>query len=147
MFYKNRNKFREIGHTADVGLQAEGATFAELFANLAYGMLDIITANLNSDVGQSLNITLEEESLSDLVVSWLSEINYQLMVHDFLIGRIKSLDIKAGKNAYRLSGICLGGSAACALAGFKTEIKAVTYHQLKVQQRKNGYWAQVIFDI
>ena len=59
-------RFKEIEHTADVGIIAYGKTLEELFENAACGMLHISYGNLSIDANLSLKIDIEEpdETLS-----------------------------------------------------------------------------------
>ncbi len=42
---KKKIKFKEIDHTADVGIIAYGESMEEMFENAAYGMLNIQERN------------------------------------------------------------------------------------------------------
>ncbi len=140
-------KFREIEHTADVGIIAYGETLETLFENAAYGMLYISYGNLSIDSNLSLKIELEEPDEYTLLVTWLSEINYLTIGNDFMIHKISHINITHSEKIWKLEAVIKGTQAANFLDFFNTEIKAVTYHQLKIKETKNGFECQVIFDI
>ena len=150
---KNKTKpFYEIEHTADKGLCATGKTIEDLFINMTAGMYYIIYTNtgiLNKkkSIGKKI-IDLKASSLPDLLVSWLSEINFLLVVENFYLKDIEDLKvIKDNNDRYMLKAKLNGDECADYKKAIRTEIKAVTYHQLKVEQVKNGYTGRVIFDV
>lgn len=140
-------RFKEIEHTADVGIIAYGKTLEELFENAACGMLYISYGNLSIDANLSLKIDIEEPDETHLLVAWLSEINYLTLSNDFLTHTIKDLKIKQSEKSIRLQAKISGTQAGTFLDFFNTEIKAVTYHKLKIEKKKDHYECQVIFDI
>ena len=144
---KLTNKWKEIEHTADVGIIAYGESFEEMFKNAAYGMLNISYGNLSIDSDLSLKVFVEENNEFNLLVSWLSEINYLTVVNDFIAHEIKSIQIEHTPELWKLNAELNGTQAANFLDFFNTEIKAVTYHQLKIEKKKGHYECQVIFDI
>lgn len=139
--------WKEIEHTADVGIVAYGKTLEELFENAACGMLYISYGNLSIDANFLLKVDIEEPDETHLLVAWLSEINYLTLTNDFLVHSIKDIKIKTAKNKCSLQADITGTQAATFLEFFNTEIKAVTYHNLKIEKIKGHYKCQVIFDI
>ncbi len=147
MFSYNPDKFREIDHTADIGLRAEGDTLPELFANLAFGMIHIIAGNAERPKNTHLLIEVREKSEADLIVSWLSEINYHLTVHHFLLSEIKNIKVDMIEDGCHLKANLTGTNILHHHTELRTEIKAVTYHQLIFEKIEGVYVGQVIFDI
>lgn len=141
------SRFDEIEHTADTGLSGEGETLPALFASLAFGMLQIITKVHDQTETRRCKVNLNEFSVDDLLIRWLSEINYLLLVNHFLPSSITGMKINDTPDGFLLHA-CLHGSDTESLPGLmEKEIKAVTYHQLAVVRKKNNYSARVIFDI
>jgi SHS2 domain-containing protein len=140
-------KWKEIEHTADVGIIAYGKTMEELFENAAFGMLFISYGNLSIKSNFTLKIDIEEPDETHLLVAWLSELNYLTLTNDFLTHSINDLKITQSKESWRLQVEISGTQAGTFLDFFNTEIKAVTYHKLKIVKKKNHFECQVIFDI
>jgi len=141
------SRFNEIEHTADIGLSGEGETLPALFASLAFGMLQIITKVHRQADEIRRQITFDEPSVDDLLIRWLSEINYLMQVNHFLPSSIPDLKIDETPDAFLLRA-CLHGSDSSAFPDMiEKEIKAVTYHQLAVTNQDKCYTARVIFDI
>jgi SHS2 domain-containing protein len=147
MFTKNISKFEEIEHTADIGILASAETLPELMANLAFGMLDIITGDIETQISVKRSIKVEGPTLMDLIVGWLSEINFLLTVHHYLVTGIDIISIDQTFGNFIISSDLYGKDSTPIESSFKTEIKAVTYHKLICEKRDDEYIGQVIFDI
>ncbi len=147
IYKKNTSKYKEIDHTADVGISATGESLPELFSNLTFGMLHIMTTAARTTGKTQRSVQLAEPSLPDLVVSWLSEINYLFHVHHFLVDVIESITIEESRDTVQLSATLVGNDMTNLASCLKTEIKAVTYHQLTCEKENGHYISRVIFDI
>lgn len=136
-------RFELLDHTADTGIIAYGRDLKEGFCNAAYGMFSII-ADLRLVKGvKEIGITVEGVDLHGLLVAWLSELLYYQAVKDILFSQfdIDEMDER------RLKGQAYGEVCDKRRHELKTEIKTVTYHQLKIEEEKGIWRIQVIFDI
>jgi SHS2 domain-containing protein len=147
MYIKDTSKFHEIEHTADIGLEIVGDTPDKLFANAAFGMYYLLYGDLKISENYERFVRLKEATLPDLFVAWLSEINYILMVENFIANKIVDMTVKSREDSHTLEAKLSGDHSRKYEDYMQTEIKAVTYHGLSVKKRKNGFWARVIFDI
>lgn len=138
-----RPKYRQIDHTADAGIIAYGVDLAELFANAAYGLFDIITNLEKVEPKETRSVMVESSDLEALLVDWLSELNYLFLTERELYKQffIKTID------ELRLSAQLGGEKLDYNRHEIYTEVKAVTYHKLYVQKTARGWEAQVIFDL
>ena len=132
-----------IEHTADIGLRARGKDLKEFFTNAAGGMFAIIAELKNVRTKEKVPIKLEAPNIEELFLSWLSELLYQhnskrILFKEFLIDKLTDNEISAR---------AMGEKLDLKRQGLKKEIKAVTYHQLKVQKLKNYWQGEVIFDV
>ena len=147
MFKLDKSKFHEIEHTADTGIMATGSSLEELFANAAFGMLSIIYHEFPRQAYGSQTVELQESNLVELLVRWLSEINFMLLVHHFLPVHILQLQVQEINQNYNLQAVIAGGESTHQQEAIRTEIKAVTYHQLELDRNEEGYRVRIIFDI
>lgn len=136
-------KYEIIDHTADIGLRARGRDLAELFANAAYGMFDILADLKNVQAEQKLTINLKAPNIEELFLSWLRELLYQynskeIILKQFSIDKLTSQMLSAEVKGEKLDP---------SKHSLKKEIKAVTYHQLEVKQVKGAWQGQAIFDV
>lgn len=135
--------FEVIDHTADIGIMAYGKTLADMMSAAAEGMTGLMTDI--SRVGNRLHkkIELQEADGETLLVAWLNELLYQFEVERLLFS---SFDVKV-QEGNRLTADCRGEKFDPARHRIKREIKAATYHNLKIMKERNGYTARIIFDI
>ncbi len=137
-----------IEHTADVGLKANGTTLKELFENAARGMFEIISG-AKVDKGKAeqrskkIEIKRQTEDFEELLVNWLSELLYIFNKEKILFNNFKILEL----NNKGLIGNSSGNKIDLASASLQTEIKAVTFHDLKIEKDKNGFSCRIIFDV
>ena len=136
-------RYEVIDHTADIGIKAYGKDLRELFVNAAYGMFDILADLKNVRAKEQLAIKVEAPNVEELFLSWLSELLYQynnkkIIFKEFLIEELSGKVISARAQ---------GEKWDLHKHRLKAEIKAVTYHQLKVQKVKDIWQAEVIFDV
>ena len=137
-----RDGFEIIDHTADVAIAAYGADLKKAFANAALGMFSIITDLdiVNEKVIRDVEVTSED--MKDLLVSWLNELLFVCEVDKILF---KRFDISELSDT-RMLAKCYGEKINLKRHKIKAEIKAATYHMLKIEEG-NGVRVQVLFDI
>ena len=131
-----------LEHTADIGLKASEGSLEELFATATRGMAEIAGV-WRPDDGEEISIEVEPGNLGTLLVDWLSEVLY---LHDSRGEAIAGAQISEVSEEEGVR-----GSARLAPFGDNSgdgiQIKAVTYHQLRVERDGEGWVAQVYFDI
>src|SRR5262245_48036974 len=138
-------KFEVIEHTADVGLRIEAVTLHELFQEAARGAFALIVENPAAiQSRRSVAIELEAEDVEGLFVDWLRELIY-LFETDRLL--LCEFDIQLADGNRRLRAQCRGESADWSRHLPDNELKAVTYHGLRIAETPGGWEAEVIFDI
>jgi protein archease len=135
--------FRVLEHTADVGFEAMGATREEVFANAARALQDLSVDLDRIEARDEIAIAVEGENASELLVNWLSQILYLSdaegwVFRDFEIRRLRDCALEA---------IARGEKFDRARHHVKLEVKAITYHQLALEQTPQGWRAQVYVDI
>jgi SHS2 domain-containing protein len=136
-------RFEILDHTADIGIIVHGENLKALFENAGEAFFHLITDLRKVRRRTERRINLGGESLDRLMVDWLSELLYLHEVENLLF---KGFNVESvGEDGLRA--IVKGEPFQEGVHVIKTEVKAVTYHQIEVRQ-ENGHWrAQVIFDL
>ncbi len=136
-------KYRFIDHTGDVGVVVEGGTLEELFQHAAESFFYVITEPENIEGVASRKVSLHAAGQEELLVDWLNEFLYLFDTQGLLFGRfdIERLD------EHRLEAIVWGEEYDKKKHPIKTTIKAVTFHQLRIEKKNGGWRAQIIFDL
>ncbi|MDD4859158.1 MAG: archease [Dehalococcoidales bacterium] len=134
-------KYRLIGHTADIGLEAYGKTMPEAFANAAYGMFAIMTDLRKVRAKTSRRIEIKESDIETLLVEWLNRLIYYFDAEMLLF---KRFDIVKFDDTH-LTAVCYGEKFDAARHEIKIGVKAATYYSLEIDKERNR--VRVIFDI
>ena len=139
-------RYEYLEHTGDIGICAYGSTLEELFINAAQGLLEAIADLSTVGTTTQMKIEVSAESLEELMVAWLDELNFRHEVEEVFFRRVEIREISDGP--CQLSAIAYGEPADFAKHVVYTEIKSITYHQLVVEQTPDNRWrTQVIFDL
>jgi len=135
--------FREIEHTADLGIEVEADSSSELFRRAGLALFSLMVSLDKVEVREEREEIVQAEGWEDLLHDWLSRLLSRFLQDGFIAVAITIDDINSTHLRARLAGEKLDYERHA----FETEIKAVTYHQLSVSC-DNGRWqARVIFDV
>ncbi len=132
--------YQIIDHTADIGIKITAPTLECLFIDSALAMFDIIGYSVKG-VDQKVEISLKSNSIEDLLHDFLSELLYIYETDNIAFSRIKIKKLLKNSLSVTVYGEIVEQEQA------KTEIKAVTYHRLKIEKNEDKYSVEIIFDI
>jgi SHS2 domain-containing protein len=142
-------RFELLEHTADIILLAHGATLDELFANAAYGMFSVIGEPDHAQLdraspgcGTEREINVAGDDLESLLVAWLSELLFLFETTEIFFA-----DFECRISGNQLTAMARGEKFNAEKHEFKTEIKAVTRHQLRVSQTEGEWQAKILLDL
>ena len=123
---------KNFEHTADIGIEIESQTLSEAFQEVSLSFSEIITGGSLPEVLTSKEVFLESDNLDSLLVDFLSYLIVLFDTDDFIAGSAK-LEISK-KNSFQLAGKLVGETYNQDKHGYGVEIKAISYHQLLVQE-------------
>ncbi|HZA40319.1 MAG TPA: archease [Actinomycetota bacterium] len=130
-----------LEHTADIGVRAHGESLAEVF-ECATRALAEIAGIWRPGSGEEVKVEVEAEDPGALLVDWLSEVLYLEDGRDAAIAGVQMHRVAPG---FASGAVSLSPLDSDPVEG--VQIKAVTYHQLLVDQGPDGWSARVFFDI
>jgi protein archease len=130
-------------HTADIGLRAEADTPEELMSALAEGLAELICPRAGVRAERRVAVRLEAEDREGLTVDFLWKVMSAVEYDGFAIARV---DVHRAREK-ALEADLWGEDRDPARHEIVTEIKAVTYHQLKVAREAGRWTARVILDL
>ena len=130
-------------HTADIGLEARADSLGELFEALAEGLTDVICVRERVRPTETRGTVVRAEDVEALAVDFLSEVRSLLEMQRFLPAavRVREIDDNAVVAEY------VGEPYDLSRHELRTEVKAVTYHQLKISHEDDGWIGRVILDV
>lgn len=142
--------FEALPHTADLKIRVYGASLSQLFEHAVIGMFQSIEpvtplCSIKNDrlVCKNFNtersVTLTSPDIELLLIDFLSEALYFSDIYNeaYLKAVIHHIDERSVKAT--LYGV--------SVKRFGIEIKAVTYHDLKIIKTDDGYQVDIVFDI
>lgn len=135
--------FEFFEHTADLGIRARAAELADLLDEAARALTAAIAAHpehVREVERWPLRIEGDEPEL--LLFDWLNEILYLFESRALLGCRFEVTVDETGA-----SGVMIGESFDETRHGRGHEVKAITYHALRVERVDEGWLAEVIVDI
>ena len=143
MFLSLDPQFIILEHPSDLGIEAYGHTMEEMFTNAALGVVSIITEP--SQVNQKLErqITLQALDRENLLVRWLNEILFLFHGEKFLVQKVRFETLTDRSLKADVFGEMMDPSRH----ELKLDIKAVTYHQLKIEDHQDKWTARVFVDV
>ncbi len=138
------DRFEFFDHTADIGVHIYGKSLAELFENAARALHEALGRLHKTQDALQKTVDLQAESTEDLLHDWLAELIYEIEASRILYDRFEFHEL----TPLRLTATLGGGPIDFTRSEANEEIKAVTYHKLRVEPQPDGSWrATVIFDV
>jgi SHS2 domain-containing protein len=145
--------FELFDHTADLGLRVRGATLEALLADAGRGLLAMHVADpasVQPVATRTIEIPASEPAY--LLFDWLSELLYMFESEKLLLAEFE-IEIKHGTTAEEATSVSLRATCRGEIMDpnrhvMDHEVKAITYHALKLRREPEGTWlAEVIVDI
>jgi SHS2 domain-containing protein len=135
--------FRILEHTADVGFEAFGSTREEAFANAARALFNLIVDLDAIETHDEVTLQIQGPDPESLLVNWLSELLYLHDAEDWLFRDFEIQHLQDDS----MSALARGEKFHRARHQTKLMVKAITYHQLVLEESPQGWRAQVYVDI
>ncbi|MBI4559328.1 MAG: archease [Candidatus Hydrogenedentes bacterium] len=133
--------YQFLEHTADVRAECRAPTFEALLETAAQALYAVAFNRIHHQADLERRLQLTADSPEETLVRWLQDLIYLMDVEHFIATRF---DIQATPTT----------TLHATLHGYHytpeeraTEIKAATYHGMKVSKTDAGYLAEVIFDL
>lgn len=140
---KNKKNYRIIDHTADTGIEVQGATCEELFENAARAFCDVLCDEKTVRPVVAKKVGLTRANNEELLQAFLSELLFYFEKDQLLFSAVHI----TFTNNHTLAATLKGESLVPGRHHVKTGIKAVTFHQLRVWREEMQWKARVIFDV
>lgn len=135
--------FEILEHTADLKVRVRGSGPDDLFKNAGLAIFQISAEkqSIRDKNKHKISIKQSAQNIEELFINWLNELLSLSAVKGVIFE-----DIKINKlNEKELEAVAVGSD----IRNYKvnTEIKAATYHELRVSKANSGWEAEIIFDV
>ena len=136
-------RFQILPHTADLRLKVYGKDLPELFGNAALGLAHVLYKDAEKKIKLARGaekIVVEADGAETLLVSFLNQILSLSNINKKVYPKVKVLYFSPQKLEAQFSGITVDG--------FDEDIKAVSYHEVKIEKSKEGIFeTTIVLDI
>jgi protein archease len=132
-----------LDHPADVGIEAFGKDLSGAFVQAALALMSVILDPGKIDCTQSRAIFLEGVDIEHLLMKWLTEVLYLYDGQGFAAGHFVISELSSTRLMATLSGERFDAIKHAP----RLDVKAITYHQLLVEEVAEGARVRVFFDI
>ncbi len=140
-------KYHFIDHTADIAVEVSAENYEDLFIISAQAWRDSVIDEFSSENLQEKVLEFSDNSIEELLVHYLSELNYLLLGKKWIAAGVKRIRINKIKNEWKFTAIIFGAPIDEQKHKIKIEIKAVTFHQMDVKFIVGVYKTRIVFDI
>jgi SHS2 domain-containing protein len=135
--------FETFEHTADLGLRVRAADLNTLFAEAAAALFSVLVEDLGTiQPVQILGLQLAGEDREFLLFDWLRELLYRFDTQHLVLSKFEVQVQPTG-----LEATVWGEPLDPARHALSHEVKAITYHGLRVEAAPDCLLAEVIVDI
>jgi SHS2 domain-containing protein len=138
-----RPGYHLIDHPADLGIEAFGQNLIEAFEQAGLGLMSVILDVDSVELQESRELALQASDLEHLLVKWLTEILYLYDGDSFVVARFQISELSPQHMRATVTGECFSEKKHVT----RLDVKAITYHQLSVEQDDEGGRVRVFLDI
>jgi protein archease len=138
----SEQRWKFLEHTADVRMEAHGATMEELFLNAARGFTSLLASDAHIVSAAEFELHLEAGEPEELLVNWLRELLFLHETSGFVFSEAGVLEITPKSLRAKIKGGTRSSDDEKDM-----EVKGVTYHGISVEKTDSGYSARIVFDI
>lgn len=135
--------YETFDHTADLGLRIRAKSLNQLFAEAGTALFSVLVENTDTiEPRDRTMLTITGTDREYLLFDWLKELLFRFEIENRLFCRF---DVTVGEKG--LDAVLHGEVLDRGRHELGHEVKAITYHELKVVQEKDSWLAEVIVDI
>ena len=138
--------FELFEHKADVGVRGIGRTLEDAFAECAKAMFSVMVDLGEVEAKRSEKVEAEAESREGLLVGFLNELLYLKDVKETVFSKF-DLYITSDGGKWLLKGEAFGEKVNKKKHPIRGDVKAASFHQLKVEEEDGKFVAQCVVDV
>ncbi|RLG78118.1 MAG: archease [Thermoprotei archaeon] len=143
----NERGFRYREHTADVIIEAWGPTLEAAFEEAAKAMFTLITDIEKVEPREEFSIEVKGFDLENLLYQWLEELLYYHDSQNLVFSKFQVMEISRVGEDYLLKAKVYGEKFDRKKHIPGTVVKAVTYAEMRVENRNGKWFVSAVLDI
>ncbi len=139
--------YRFLEHTTDALIEAWGPTLERAFVAAANGLFETMINAQNVEPKTEEHISASGHDESELLYNWLEELLLRFELRAMVYSEFKIDPISRSPSSLELVAKANGEKYDRAKHGAKTEIKAVTYHLMKIERDPGEVRVRFLLDL
>lgn len=132
-----------LEHPADVGVEAWAPSLPEAFEQAVMGLIAVLVDPADIEAPEEREVVIEARDVESLLVKFLSEILFLFDAGHLLVRQVRIEELTPTKLRARVRGEPFRPSKH----RVRTDVKAVTYHQISVKRQNEGWNVVVYLDV
>lgn len=141
-----RTDFRYLDHIADTIVEAYGSSLEEAFENSGRALVNIMFELNQVNIKKIVRIAVQGSDLENLLYSWLEKILLLVLVDKFLPSEFDA-NIVRDKSGISLTATARGEDIDYRRHVYHIEVKAITYHEMSIEQKQDNITIRYIVDL
>ncbi|MBB5253023.1 archease [Sulfurisphaera ohwakuensis] len=137
-------KFEFFEHTADIGIRAYGRNLNEAFENAAVAVFEVMTDTSKVEPREMREVKIDGYDLENLLYRWIESL---LVYYDSEIMLFSKFHVNIDEKNLTLEGKAWGEKFNPNKHERRTVVKAMTYHEMKIENKGNYYILTFVVDI
>ena len=137
-------RYEFFDHMADVGIRVQADSPEDLFLTAALGVMAWIGSPPGGQVNEE-RIEVNAADSEELLVRWLQEILCGFHLRRAYLNGAR--EIKVDLDQGKVEALIVSSLWDEKRQGDYQEVKAVTYHQLRIEHKESSWLASIILDI
>jgi len=125
-------KFHE--HTADITIECWAPTLEEAFEQAALASFEVILDTTTVRPNESIEISVEGIDMKELLVEWVGRLISLIDVNSQFYSRFKVHELSEVSAGYCLKGSAFGEQIDLQRHDTRTEVKAMTYADMRIDR-------------
>ena len=137
-------KFEFFDHTADVGIKAYGKDLNEAFENAAFAVFELMTDTSKVEPKEVREIQVEGYDIENLLYRWIESL---LVYYDSELLLFSKFKVNIDINNLKLTGKAWGEKFSQEKHEGRIVVKAMTYHEMSIENKGDYYVLTFVVDI
>ncbi len=144
---EDSSKFKYLEHTADAKFEAYGNNLEEAFSNAALATFNIITKTeiIKPEIEKEIKVNAKRDT--SLLYDFIEELLFLLDTEGFILSDVKDLKIIKVDDGFDLKATITGDNYKNYPDEVHGNIKSITYNDMSIVERGDGWTLTVVVDL
>jgi len=138
-----RFSYVDGGPAADLTVEAYGPSLGEAFASAALAMFNAMTPLEGIEEREARRVEVRGDDLGGLLYNFLDELLY---VHETELIVFSGVDVHLDEDKLQLTAECRGEHFDPRRHESGIVVKAITFHQMRIERGETGWTIRLVFD-